>query len=334
MIKAKGFLNKSSMFSSLFQEHPMISRGVMVRPSISGFETLSNSSYLSEPINNLFLYPEEPVSQSLILGVGTYVVHCERGSISVFEKGEATYVPLFFTVSEEEEVFFTLSTDCYKPFLCKSVFRHPYVRDFRSDNYLEFPRSFWNTRTLSYFHSGIKTPYEIEHLYIDGIEQEFSDGTVFLGWGNSDMVTELIWIDEMEMYLDDDLGIYGWYEEFFGAIQLTYDYPERYRAVDGSGQTLVSLYKDSSNHLSVKFRGLQISLEGMVNGSEFQESLGVVSNIKDKASLFVSGNNIYIFIQRSMYKWTFSEFFLFDSLFVGFNGMQNYLNSLVTEVIV
>ena len=148
------------------------------------------------------------------------------------------------------------------------------------------------------------------------------------------MVTELIWIDEMEMYLDDDLGIYGWYEEFFGAIQLTYDYPERYRAVDGSGQTLVSLYKDSSNHLSVKFRGLQISLEGMVNGSEFQESLGVVSNIKDKASLFVSGNNVYILFKNVCINGLF-EFFIFDSFFCGvLMECKTYFNSLVTEVIV
>lgn len=335
MIKTKGFLNKSKMFSSLFHEHPMVSRGVMVKPSLSGFDISPQSSYLSEPINNLFLYPEEPISQSVMLETGTYAVQCERGSILIFEKGECTSVtPFIFTISDNEEVFFTFSIDCYKPSLYKSVCKHPYVRDLRPANFLSFPRSFWNSRELSYFHSNVKVPYEIEHLYINGVEQEFSENTVFLGWGNSDMLTELVWVDEMEMYLDDDLAIYGWYEEFFGAVQLTYHFPEKYRSVDGSGQTLVSIYKDSLNHLSVKFRGIQISLEGMVNGIAFQESLGVLTNLKDKTSLFVSGNNIYIFIQRSMYKWTFSEFFLFDSLFVGFNGMQNYLNSLVTEVIV
>lgn len=336
MIKIRSFLTKSNvMYPNLIQVHPVVSRRVMITPSLHRSEMLPQSSYLAEPLNNLFLYPEYPESQSLLLSVGTYIVQCQDGEIEVFEKGTVTNTsPVIFTLSDDEEVFFTVSQDCYKPSLYKSVVKHPFVLDSRGANYLIFPRSTWGDKSISYLENSPRTPYEIEHLYVNGGEQILEDTTIFLGWNEPSLLTSLIWVDELEMFLDDDTAYFGWYENFQGAIQLSYSYPERYRATDGSAQTLVSIRKDSDNYLSVVFRGTIISLEGKVEGTLYQENLGTVVSDNDKMSLYVGQDDIYVFVQRNMYKWSIPELFQFNTLFVGYNGSNSYFNGLVTEVIV
>lgn len=335
MIRFKSFLTKSSMiYTNLIRTRAIIQRNQIVSPRRSKAMTLSQSSFLSQDYENLFLYSREAQSQNLLLSAGFYVVSCLGGSIEIFERGTVEAGEHFLLeLLEEEEIFFIMSSDCYKPSIYEGKTKFPYTETITSANYLEFPKEVWTENRISYLQSLGSIPLEVEYIYVDGTLIGSKDDP---GWSSKEKTISYVFIDDQGIMISDDFGIFGWYDNFKSAVQISYLRNRMLGSFDlNLYSTLCSYWKDIQNYIAVVVKGNdQLFLRGKIDGAPFIHSLGMIEQIRDSGMVFLSENHVYCYFQKRLYDFYFPFMFQFEKLYIGFDGITNYYNNVVEGVIV
>ncbi len=338
MIKFKSFITRSTMFySDLVKPKSIIKRNSLVDPTTSKPYMLFRSSYLSESYENLFLYPREAISQSLLLDPGQYTISCSGGSIEIFEKGIAVAgTPFLLELENQEEIFFIMSNDCYRPSIYEGRIKHPYNDSIRMENTLTFPKSIWQERELSYLQKISILPLSVEYVFVDGEEVPFEDSTFFVGWSDESKKIPFVLTDDNELFLEDQNGILGWYDLFQGAVLISYIKSPNLGSFNSDDLfPIASFYKDSDNYLAVNFRQDNwIFLMGKINGVSIEENLGYIEESKEKLYFFLGDSHVYIHTQNRLYDFFYEDLFKFEKLYVGFDGFNNYYNNIVEGVVI
>jgi hypothetical protein len=332
MIRIEYFLKKSNVISyPIIEKHGVIQRNVTIQNSILKIEAISQSSYLHEEYENLFLNPLFTKDQSVLLPAGSYVVSCDNGYITIPFHGEAdSEIPFNLNLDSEEEIFFQFSSDCEKPLLVESVFNHPFTIDVKNENYLEFDASLWEEQRKqdSIIHQPNSGSYQFE--------------------------------DQESIYVEDSVSFIGWHDSYLGAVQVKLGYQSErkpglttsYYFIDDNNiyineteeeaigvyedliyQIILSFYKNSSNYLAIRINpNYSLELIGKISGVDISEDLGVLLNNKDILSFFFAENTIYITIQNTNYIFSYEDLFEFSTLYIGYDGINTYLNNSVIGV--
>jgi hypothetical protein len=334
------YLSKiSSVIREDFISTTLIRRNSVVRPLSRRISFLSESSFLGKRYENLFLYPRDTEDQSLILSPGDYIVQCDSGFIDIpFYAKVYAKEPYHLAVTETSEVFFLFSTDCENPSLYKENLILPFVDSISTPAYLNFPYSSISSRLLSDEHRALwMNRYR---TYIDTIDplKEISYGADFVG--------------AISIKLEFD-SLYGWYfsynfeddEQTFllDAESIVGDYRSIDYLSEPSFQTadlsdvdlsvLISFYKDSDNYASLvvlpNYMGAMI---GKNSGVEFRYSLCGLENYRDTPIMFFTTDSIAVGFQNQQYLFEFENLFQYETIFIGYDGISNYMNNKISEV--
>lgn len=339
MIKLEYLSKISSVISEDIVSTTIVRRNSIIRPLSRRVGYLSESSFLGKRYENLFLYPLDIQDQSLVLSAGDYIVQCDSGyiDISFFSRVYAKD-PYHLSLSEETEVFFLFSKDCVKPSIYKEFLVLPFVENFSVPNYLNFSyseissrltqeayRSIWMSRFRNYIDT-IDSSKEIPYgsLFVGAVSAKLEFDTIY-GWFFS-----YGHIDDGTTFLCDSDSCIGDYRS------LDYLSEPYFQTADLVGidiSVLFSFYKDSDNFISlVILPNYMGALIGKNSGEEFRYSLCGMSNFSDTPIMMIDGDLISVGFQNQQFLFEISSLFRYEILYIGYDGVSNYLNNKISGV--
>ena len=326
MISVKYLSKTSSVINDETISKSVIRRGSVIRPLKTNVEFLANSSFLGKRYENLFLYSHETNDQSLVLEAGDYIVQCDSGEIEiVFYSVVIAKKPYHLSLSEETEVFFLFSDECRKPSIYKEAFVFPFTETVSLPNFLQFSfeelskrllkqesRLVWRNRYRNYIEE-LDISKEIDYSSSDfiGAASVKLDFNTMYGWFFS-----CNYVDDNQETLFDDYSALGHFRSF--------DKPS----------VLMTYYKDESNYASLAilpdYSGVFVCKN---NGTETIASLCCLTFGEDTPIMLFTRNAIAIGFSNKQYLFEFDSLFDYDTLFIGYDGMTEYMNNKILGVL-
>ncbi len=312
MIRIEHPSNISNVITQgIIEKHQIITRRSIVSNSLIEIEYYPGNSYLHSSYENLFLNSDIINDQSLVLNSGIYIVSCKEGTITIpFHGAVSKTEPFVLRLDETEEVFFTFSNDCKKPMIVKDFFNHTYIVVQSIPNFIEFEKEIWDdSRAIKSLLDYADTSWEDN--FLGGVILDFH----YLNTNVPALMTSFYFLDDEEETLSNEENYaIGCYE-------------------DSPAQSIISFYKDENNFLSININAdFSLELNGKNSSVEVSEDLGILLQERDQIYFFFAESTVYIKIQNQEYIINFESLFEFLKVFIGFNGINNYLNNGVIGV--
>lgn len=284
-----------------------IHSGATVRMSLRNVGYLDQSSFLCGGYENLFIDSEYPVSQSLMLHPGRYLVNCMAGTITVafYDLVAGPFYPARLVIEEETEVFFIFSEDCDNPSLYESEFILPYTPGLARQNIVEIPVGALNGR-LSISLSCV--------------------GLNRTGWFES-----VYFVDTDRVYASfDDLVLGTYYGPALSSVELL-------QVIDMSTivkSTVASYYTDENNYLALYILpNYATMMYGKVAGVEVRHILEPLNSQTAVMSFVIIGTTVTINMQGTQFMIEVPGILVpFETVYIGYDGVGSYLNNRITGI--